>query len=77
MWEVIGYECRKSEDGVVLSYTVHCVRPYADGAGFGQRTCSEWFNAERVHYVPMVGDRIHIDKEQRGKYLMITDIYVM
>ena len=75
MWEIVGFESRKDEAGKVLSYTIHCVKPFSAGQGSGQRVRTAWYNADRVPYVPVVGERVFIEEEKRGNYLMVTDIY--
>lgn len=76
MWEVIGFVVSKTEQGDVTSYTLHCKRPLKDTEGSGEKTRTAWYRPN-VGYVPVIGDKIIIDEEKRGQYMVITDIIVL
>lgn len=76
MWEVIGYIVGKNQDGEVTSYTLHCKRPVKELEGAGDKTRSAWYRPH-LGYKPVIGDKIVIEEEKRGQYMVITDIIVM
>lgn len=76
MWEVIGYIIGKNQEGAVTSYTLHCKRPVKEAEGFGEKTRLVWYRPT-IDYKPKIGDKIVIDEEKRGQYMVVTDIIVM
>lgn len=76
MWEVIGYEVSSNEQGEVTGYTLYLIKPFKGSEGFGTKASREWYRPN-IGYKPAIGDKIVLDKEQRGKYMVITDIIVM
>lgn len=76
MWEVIGYVASKTEKGDITSYTLHCKRPLKSTDGSGEKTRTVWFRPI-IDYKPCIGDRIIIDEEKRGQYMVVTDIVVI
>lgn len=75
MWEVIGYVISKDDDGANKGVSIHVVKPYKKGDGEGKRCRTYWYRWTDSCYVPIVGDKVHIDVEVRGKYEVVTDIY--
>lgn len=75
MWEIIGYEQQENEAGEVTAFTVHAVKDYKEGKGFGKRAKRIWYRASEQGYRPQVGDRVFIETEVRGKWEVVTDIY--
>lgn len=76
MWEVIGYVASKTEKGDITSYTLHCKRPLKLSEGSGEKTRTVWYRPV-IDYKPCIGDRIIIDEEKRGQYMVVTDIVVI
>lgn len=77
MWEVVGYSVNKNEEGVELSFTLYLKKPLKESEGFGDKVRGAWYRPSSVAYRPVIGDRILLEEEQRGKYLVITDIIVL
>ena len=74
MWEVIGYELQENDAGEVISVTTFAVKAYKEGQGTGKRARRVWYRANEISYLPMVGDRVMIETETRGKYEIVTDV---
>ena len=78
MWEIVGFETSFDESGSVKSYTFYCQKPVDPKDGFEGLKCKrEWYRADQVQYVPQIGDHVIIEKEDYGKFQVITNIYVM
>lgn len=75
MWEVIGYEIQKNVEGIETGITLFCTKPYRNGQGEGCKARRVWYRPNEIAYRPVVGDRICIDTETRGKYEIVMDIY--
>lgn len=76
MWEVIGFEVSSNEQGEITGYTLYVTKPFKGSEGQGTKAAREWIRPN-IGYKPVIGDKIMIDKEQRGKYLVVTEIVVM
>lgn len=76
MWEVIGFESQKNDAGEKIAYTVYAVKPFRGDPGTGQKVRRIWYRTSEIAYQPVLGDRIYIDTETRGKYEIIVDITV-
>ena len=75
MWEIIGFETQENDAGEVTAYTVHAVKAYREGQGQGKRGKRIWYRASEQGYRPVVGEKVVIEVEVRGKYEVVTDIY--
>lgn len=75
MWEIIGFESQKNDAGEVTAYTVYAVKPFKGELGAGSKARRIWYRTSEIEYQPMVGDRIYVDTETRGKYEIVTGIY--
>lgn len=76
MWEVIGYVESKNESGDITSYTLHLKKPIKASEGVGEKTRTAWYRPS-IDYKPCLGDKILLEEEQRGKYLVIVDIIIL
>lgn len=74
MWEVIGYELQENDAGEVVSVTMFAIKAYKEGQGTGKRARRVWYRANEISYLPVVGDRVMIETETRGKYEIVTDV---
>lgn len=75
MWEVIGFESQRNDAGEVVAYTVYATKPFKGDPGAGSKARRIWYRTSEISYQPVLGDRIYIDTETRGKYEIVTDIY--
>lgn len=75
MWEIIGFETQENEVGEVTAYTVHAAKAYREGKGHGRYGKRVWYRASEIDYVPVVGERVIIETEVRGKYEVVIDVY--
>lgn len=78
MWEVIGYESAKNEEGLVKSYTLYAKKPVTTQDGDGCMCKRFWYSVSVCSYVPAVGDSVFIATEVRGlpgkQYECVADI---
>ena len=77
MWEVIGFETQVNDEGKVMSYTLYAVKDFSEGKGSGKRCRRVWYRSSEISYVPLLGDRVLIESELRGKYEAVIDIYTV
>lgn len=80
MWEVVGYDKSfiKQENGGYEAYNLHLIRPYAPGVNCeGKRCRTVWYRAHEISYVPVLGETVFVETEQRGKYTVVVDIIKM
>ena len=75
MWEIIGYEEQKNEEGQLTGITIYSVKPYRKDQGVGSRSRRDWYRPSEIEYRPKVGDKVFIETEVRGKYTIVMDIY--
>lgn len=76
MWEVIGYERIEKTDGST-SYDLYVTKDFKPGDRVsGKKARRVWYRADEVSYVPCVGDVVVIETETRGRYEIVTDIWV-
>lgn len=74
MWEVIGFELQENDAGEVVSVTMFAIKEYKPGQGTGKRARRVWYRANEIPYIPVVGERVMIETETRGKYEIVTDV---
>lgn len=76
MWEVIGFERMVKSDGSV-SYDLYAMKAFKPGENVsGKKARRFWYRADEVDYLPVVGQEVIIETEMRGKYEIVTDIWV-
>lgn len=75
MWEVIGYEVQRNAENIATGITMFAIKPYKEGAGEGSKARRVWYRPQEISYKPVLGDKVCIDTETRGKYEIVTDIY--
>ena len=75
MWEIIGFEQQENDAGEVTAFTVHAVKAYKEGQGYGKRAKRIWYRVSEHDYRPVVGDKVFVETEVRGKWEVVTDIY--
>ena len=76
MWEVVGFEKIIKGDGSV-SYDLYVTKDFKPGDNVcGKKARRVWYRADEVPYVPVVGDLVVIETETRGKFEIVTDIWV-
>lgn len=75
MWEVIGFQYSYDEESKPKGVTLFLTKPFKKGDGEGLRAKRIWYRPSEVTYQPVIGDKVCIDVEVRGKYEIVTDIY--
>lgn len=75
MWEVVGFEKALNDAGEVESYNVHLQKSFKEGRGEGTQCHIQWYRTRDHKYVPVVGDKVMLEFEARGKFVALTDIY--
>lgn len=75
MWEIIGFDTQVNEAGGVTAYTIYCTKENTGDNRCGLKCKREWYRTENVSYVPQIGDKVIIEKEDYGKFSVITEIY--
>ena len=76
MWEVIGFESQRDDEGNVTAYTMYATKSFKGEKGAGKKARRVWYRTEEIDYKPVVGDVVVIETETRGKYEVVTDIWV-